>query len=75
MIKLFNNRFVLLAVFILAGGWIPAADAQEHYYTVQVGAYRSPANADQAVSRLKARGIDAFSRQESAGSQGMFFRV
>lgn len=63
---------VTLAVAAL---WVSLVGAAGHYYAVQVGAYRSAANADKEVAKLKSRGLDAFSRPESLGDQGTWFRV
>lgn len=49
----------------LGGDTSPATD---HLYRVQVGAYKSKANADNMMAKLKAAGFDAFITTESDAS-------
>ena len=66
--------FIVLLVVVVAGG-NQAAFAQDRFYTVHVSSCQLPENAEQEVSSLKGRGLEAFSRHETVPGKGMWYRI
>jgi OOP family OmpA-OmpF porin len=72
-----RGRFalVLIAFLYLFFGLSGISAAEKKAYTLHVSSFQTEAEAARAVSAFKARGLESFSRYESAGSKGRWYRV
>ncbi|MEW6265295.1 MAG: OmpA family protein [Thermodesulfobacteriota bacterium] len=71
------GRPILLAAImaLMLGLGAGPAGAQTNFFSVQVSAHKDAKSAAKDVAAFKAKGLEAFSRYESAGEKGKWHRV